>query len=151
MRVVITSGVKNSCLEERLWEIAVHSKTVDPEIKLSGLHVRVLPARSIGIWSGWALPREESSWYNGKLIHPAGRINLYLSEGMGEGSLVRLFSHELRHIGNFHRGRQQYGYLTDKHMKPDLVEPDCHEFEEIILREVGCKCQYQASCNSPHT
>lgn len=136
MRVSISKGVLKHRpeLENQLWNIGCYAKEIDPDIKLMGLHVRVIKARNKGHWYGWAHPEEESTHYRKKLIHPAGRIDLSIGESVSDIALVRLFAHELRHIGQFHRGRKLRGYLTCEYMKDGEVEPDCYRFEDDIVR-----------------
>lgn len=137
MRAAISSRVlsEHPSLEERLWAVAVHAKEADPDIKLMGLHVRACRSPKPGHWNGWAHPREESVLYHRHLIHPAGRIDMRIGINVPEEDIIRLFAHELRHIGQFHRGRKLYGYLTTDPMAEADIEPDCHDFEKFILKK----------------
>lgn len=136
MRFDITAAVEQDHpgIQDLLWRIAVLAKNADPDIKLMGLYVRAIKDTSDINWSGWALPEEESYLYRKKLVHPAGRIDLRIGTGVSDVGITRLFAHELRHIGQFHRGRQVHGYLTTDHLPDEEVEPDCYAFEDEILK-----------------
>lgn len=139
MRVDATLAIAQAFpdLEDLLWNIGVYAKNADHDIKLMGLRVRVLKARKADNWYGWAHPFEESVLYGNRLIHPAGRIDLGLGSKTSKEEVIRVFSHELRHIGQFHRGRQIFGYLTTEHMNPPHIEEDCYEFEDCIVGKFG--------------
>lgn len=139
MRIDVSPAISRAFpdLDELLWNVGVYSKESDWDIKLMGLYVRIKKHRFATQWYGWAHPQEESTLYGRRFIHPAGRIDLGVGCSVGEDEIVRLFAHELRHIGQFHRGRKIYGYLTTEHMKEQRVESDCYEFEEYIAKKFG--------------
>lgn len=139
MRVIYsqTVGHNHPAIEEQLWGVAVRCKEADPDIKLMGLHVS-LRSSTPTHWAGQAFPEEETYLLRprGLIIHPAGRITMSVGAKVTYTSIVRLFAHELRHIGQFHRGRRLYGYLTDEWLDENQVEPDACEFEETILQRM---------------
>lgn len=143
MRVDCSSSITRAFpdLEDLLWNVGVYAKNEDRDIKLMGLRVRAIKSRAPDHWYGWAHPWEESSLYGSRLIHPAGRIDLGLGSAIREQDIVRVFAHELRHIGQFHRGRKRFGYLTTEHMKESTIEQDCYDFEESIVRKFGLACK----------
>lgn len=127
-------------IEELLWDVGLKAWRVDRDIQLEGLRVRVTKAREPDSWYGWAFPWQKSCLYGKHLIHPAGRIDLSIGAKVDDDVIITLFAHELRHIGQFHRGRQIYGYLTTQHMNEQCVETDCYEFEESILDQYVDLC-----------
>lgn len=144
MRVDVSSSIQRTypAIEDVLWNVGVYSKQADWDIKLMGLHVQIRKHKASTSWGGWAFPHEDSSYYSTKRVHPAGRIDLSIGLMVPEIDIVRLFAHELRHIGQFHRGRKIHGYLTTEWMSESDVEPDCHEFEEYIVQKydrIACK------------
>lgn len=120
-------------LEDVLWNIACYCKEEDHDIRLMGLWVRARADHRTGHWNGWAWPREESNLYGVSRVHPAGRIDLALGQNVTEPTVVRLFAHELRHIGQFHRGRKQTGFMNIL-MGETEIEPDCDAFADTIVK-----------------
>jgi hypothetical protein len=127
-------------IEELLWNVAVHSKQADPDIKLMGLHVQVRRSRKSKHWAGNAWPNEETRVYRTRtpslIVHPAGKVTMSIAADCSERDVMRLFAHELRHIGQFHRGRRLYGYLTTAPMAEEDIEVDCYDFEDSILEKM---------------
>lgn len=150
MRVAISRGVVTLRpeLEDQLWAVACHAKEADHDIKLTGLHVQIRKACQPEHWAGLAWPKEETWRYNRIVVHPAGRIDLSIGTGVQASSIIRLFAHELRHIGQFHRGRKIYGYLTTEHMYEDEIEPDCYDFEEYVLQKCHKPNRYRFRAKS---
>ena len=122
-------------IDDMLWDTMVFAKNADYDIKTNGLHVRVIKAPTPTDWWGWAYPEEQSRYRRKVLVHPAGRITLTVGTGVKPIEIVRLTAHELRHIGQFHRGRKVLGYLTAEWMKEEDVEADCYEFEDYIVKK----------------
>jgi hypothetical protein len=144
VRVALSQSIQreHSGLEDQLWAIGCHSKSSDMDIKLMGLHVRIISSKDTDHWSGWAYPEEESLFYNKALCHPAGRIQLTIGQDVTKKEIIRLFSHELRHIGQFHRGRKLFGFMTTHHMPETAIEQDCYDFEDHIIKKMGlAKCR----------
>lgn len=147
MKVILSAAVKQDRpgLDDRLWEIACASKEADPDITLMGLMVKIRRSRYVDYWNGHAWPYEHSPWdyedlrrYEGRVeVHPAGKITMSIGEEVPDEDVDRLFAHELRHIGQFHRGRKQFGYLTTDHMGLYEVEPDALGFEQAILERMS--------------
>lgn len=139
-------------LDEELWQIAVVSKEADPDIKLMGLFVRVRLSSSSkeDYFSGISYPYEESNYNGRRILHPAGRINMTLGTKVSEEDKAILFAHELRHIGQFHRGRKIRGYLDADFMGDDYkIEGDCYKFEqEVISRLYINRLEYTKKFNS---
>ncbi len=128
-------------IEELLWSIAVHSKEEDPDITLMGLYVQVRRSRKRTHWAGNAWPTEHTRCYRTKVptvtVHPAGKITMSIGADCTQEDIIQLFSHELRHNGQFHRGRQRFGYMTCDPMPEEDIEPDCYEFEDTILTKMA--------------
>lgn len=118
-------------LETILWRTACLSKEHDNDIQFDGLLVRATKSRT-QYWTGSASPYEDSTIRTKKYIHPGGRIDLHLTKGMVRRSIIVLFAHELRHIGQFHRGRKKYGVMGWDGTPEDEFERDCMEFEQLI-------------------
>jgi hypothetical protein len=139
MRTSITTAVllAHPDIEDILWSTMVHAMDADWAIRASGLHVRVRKAPEDRMWWGWAYPEEHSTFYRKRLVHPAGRITLTIGNDVSKRDIVRLVAHELRHIGQFHRGRKLTGFLTAGWMDDDEVEPDCYAFEEHVIKQYG--------------
>jgi hypothetical protein len=138
-----------------LWAVAVHSKEEDPDIKLMGLHVQVRRSRHDNYWAGNAWPEEQTRVYRTNpstlIIHPAGKITMSLGASISRHDIIRVFAHELRHIGQFHRGRKEHGYLTCSPMFEEDIEPDCYEFEDLILDKMAVtRCKGYKGEHSTH-
>lgn len=150
MKVVLSQSVleDHPKINELLWATAVAAKEEDPDIHLMGLRVQVRRSCKKTFWSGHAWPCEHTTTSTGKVhVHPAGKITMSVGCDCSEQDIVQLFAHELRHIGQFHRGRYEYGYLTCDWVDYD-VEQDCYDFEDIILYKFsgaatnGCEVRY---------
>jgi hypothetical protein len=134
VKTIISQSIQKAHpnLERILWRTACIAKEYDNEITISGLFVRVTKSPSL-YWSGNADPLEETVLYNKIICHPAGRVNLKLTGGMVERSVIILFAHELRHIGQFNKGRRKYGVLMTEITESDyLIEKDAYTFEKKI-------------------
>jgi hypothetical protein len=127
-------------IEDLLWQTACRAKDIDYEIMISGLYVRLTKAVRSNYWAGLALPQEISKLYGRTISHPAGRINLTIGTGISDPTIVRLFAHELRHIGQFRRGRKQTGFLGTYPMPTEDIEPDCLDFEEEVASRFRVDC-----------
>lgn len=68
--------------------------------------------------------------------HADGLIRLYIGARCDEEDIICLFAHELRHIGQFHRGRQRYGAMTVDPLSNEDSEADAHDFELRVLDRV---------------
>lgn len=121
-------------IDNILWRTACACKEQDNDITINGLFVRVTKS-STKYWTGTAFPYESSSLHYKVISHPAGRINLRLTIDMIDRSVVILFAHELRHIGQFHRGRKKFGFLVSEAHENDS-EDDSREFEKLIADAV---------------
>lgn len=139
MRTIVSLSVQKSHpnLETILWHTACIAKSHDNDIMIGGLLVRITKSPTT-YWSGVAYPLEETCLYNKKLIHPAGRIDLRVTTGMITRSIATLFAHELKHIGDFHRGRKRCGVLSDEgDIRPLFaIEDECIKFEKMIAAQV---------------
>lgn len=122
-------------IEEQLWGVACRCKEADPAIKIMGLHISIRSSSRPLHWAGQAIPEEETYMLRPKqlIVHPAGRITMTLGDKVSYTNTIRLFAHELRHIGQYHRGRKEYGYLTTEWMPESQVEKDAYAFEDEIL------------------
>lgn len=139
MRVITTDAIRHHHpnIENELWQTACFAKDQDPDIMLMGLLVRVKLASEKDYWAGITYPEEESVYYGKKYIHPAGRINLYLGSDVTSRNKAILMAHELKHVGQFHRGRKLKGFLNLDHMhSDDEIEEDCIFFEKEIANKI---------------
>jgi hypothetical protein len=66
-----------------------------------------------------------------------GKITMTICPDINDSGLVRLFSHELRHIAQFHRGRKKFGTLTIDPLRPHEAEMDAYEFEEAMVAKLA--------------
>lgn len=137
MRQAISDGVisDHPGIEDLLWRVAVYSCENDPDITLTGLYLQVRRSPDHLAWSGKAWPKESSGGIR-RISHPAGRINLCIGADVPDKDIIRLFAHELRHIGQFHRGRKVCGFLGTYPLDNDEVEPDALRFELDILNKI---------------
>lgn len=143
MRIKVSDSVAKDHpgIEDLLWRVAVNAKEEDPDITLMGLHVQVRRSRHDDYWAGNAWPTEHTRVYRTSpasiITHPAGKVTMSLGAAISDRDIIRVFAHELRHIGQFHRGRQKYGYMTCSPMLEEDIEPDCYEFEDLILDKLA--------------
>lgn len=137
MRIRLTNPVKanHPDLKEILFDLAQAVHSHDPDLRTRCLYVEV-SANHQGRFSGAAFPRTWSwgRWdrytYN---RHENGKVSLSICREISEVGLVRLFCHELRHIAQFHRGKEQHGYLTIAPMRARESEDDAYEFEDHMV------------------
>lgn len=138
-------------LRSQLWTVAVNAQEIDPDIHVLGLLVRIRQSRVPQNWEGNAWPDERS--YDARsrrlYVHPAGKITMSIGEQVPYPEVVRLFAHELRHIGQFHRNRYETGFLGTDNMLDYQVEPDCYEFEDKVLAKMGLPVDYECYVPTP--
>jgi hypothetical protein len=147
MRVLIgpKAAQERPLLARQLWDIAVKAQELDPDIHLHGLLVKVRRSRLAENWEGNAWP-EERTWdvrQRHLYLHPAGKVTMSIGSKVAYPDVVRLFAHELRHIGQFHRGRYHTGFLGTGHMVEVDIEPDCYDFEDMVLAKMGMPSDYE--------
>jgi hypothetical protein len=120
-------------IEDTIWKTLVAAVYLDEDIRIEGLFIRVTKAKADGDYFGWAYP-DERTWIGKKSIaHPGGRIDLRLGVKVSKRAITTLFAHELRHIGQFHRGRKKLGFFSADYLDDRLCETDCFEFEKRVL------------------
>ena len=131
-------------LDYLLWEVNDVAHKLDPDIPTKDFYVGAQVSRYPTSWTGHAHPQEK--YYDkrrGKTLEcPNGRVTMSFGEYVSENRIRRLFAHELRHLGQFERGRKETGQLNLRHMYRLLVEPDCIAFEGRVLREMGLPDEY---------
>lgn len=114
-------------------EITRLSQALDENIIVQNLLIEVRAHWKPSTFCGRAYP-DYASWKHGqRRTHSDGRILLTIGAGVGEEDLIRLLSHELRHIGQFHRGIERCGYMTADYLDDDVCENDAYDFEDYVL------------------
>lgn len=88
-------------------------------------------------FAGAAHPRRWSVTPYGIQSHCNGKVTLTIGKNCEPPEIARLFAHELRHIGQFHRGYDRFGQLTIETLTYDEAEDDAYEFEERIIDRMG--------------
>lgn len=114
--------------------IHAYACDLDPDIPKDDFHVSVRLGKVACRWSGHAYPLQFSHYRHSP--HRNGRISMSLGTDTVYTGVVRLFSHELRHLAQFARGKDQYGIMTLSHMDPRDVEPDALKFEGRMLKHM---------------
>lgn len=128
-------------LHRNLREIVKCCRSFDRDLRTRNLLVDVRRLRD-NCYCGSALPKEYS-WdrrrrHGSQLsYHQNGKITMSINERTPIEGIARLFSHELRHIAQFHRGKRQFGTLTILSLTPLQAEDDAYEFEDDILGRLG--------------
>lgn len=147
MRVVVSPAVREDhpMIFQHLWSVAVEAQELDPDIHLHGLFVNAKRSRLLDHWAGNAWPEERTWDARRKMLwlHPSGRITMSIGTDLYDYDIARLFAHELRHIGQFHRCRYRTGFLGTDHMADEDVEPDAIAFEEELLSKMGLPEDYE--------
>lgn len=114
-------------------EITRCAQVLDEDIIVQNLLIEVRAHWKPSTFCGMAFP-ERSSWKRGTYrSHADGRILLTIGAGIHEEDLIRLLSHELRHIGQFHRGIERFGFMTAQYMTDEACEDDAYDFEDYVL------------------
>lgn len=135
MRVSCSVGVRCEFpdIEVLLDETKRVCREKDRNIRVRDLFVDVRLSKSHDKFNGWAHPEEYSVRRNQFRWHENGWIQMSLGFECSDLDIVRLFSHELRHISQFNRGLRKFGILTIEPMTPQESEDDAYDFEERIL------------------
>lgn len=146
MKLQISSTIKREFphIEDWLDEIAYWAYQEDGDIDLDNLLVSVRIGRRPTLWSGQAWPYSTSlDRRTGKRRrHSSGHIGLSLGRRNRKSEITRIFAHELRHIGQFARGREKLGYLTSSHMSNREGERDARLFEQRVMKHMGVTDEY---------
>jgi hypothetical protein len=111
-------------LEEELREVHAVSRRLDPFIRTRDLFVYGRCSRYSDATGGHAWDQP-----------PAGKITLSIGWEASREDRIRLFAHELRHVGQMHRGKKKHGYLTWEHMNGHC-EADAIDFEEKVVKAI---------------
>lgn len=147
MRVVVSPAVleDHPMIYQHLWSVGVEAQELDPDIHLHGLFVWARRSRKDGYYAGnaWGSERTWDARCKQLILHPAGKITMSLASDLYDYDIARVFAHELRHIGQFHRGRYRTGFLGTEHMPDREVEPDALAFEERLLSKMGLPEDYE--------
>jgi hypothetical protein len=107
---------------------------LDPDIPEDRFLVYVRKSRRDDYWNGHAYPYKATKRYGKRVEHLNGRITMSLGGDIDHADIVRIFSHELRHLGQYARGRKALGFLTNANMPISEREPDCLRFEGRVLK-----------------
>lgn len=125
-------------LADWISEAAYWCQSVDPDIDLDGLHISVRQSRKLRNWTGAAWPHSVSldRRRHKRRKHPSGRVTLTIGKLVPRAEVARITAHELRHIGQFARGRKLIGHLTCM-MGDRESECDSLIFEGKVMRAMN--------------
>lgn len=126
---------KFSELESDIRYIAEGAKEIDPDIDDAELFIRGRCCQSP--FTGTAYPFEFSGYGSTRIFHRNGKITFQLASDTKLVDIVRLIGHELRHIGQFHRGKREHGFLTISPLREHTSELDAFSFEDVLLDHLG--------------
>jgi hypothetical protein len=119
-----------------LYEISALAVEIDPDIGLSGLYVEGQISKKPTHYSGVAYPSTLSIKRKHTIFHPNGKIALSFARRNSFEEIVRLFGHELRHIGQYHRGRETHECMTIRPLTGDESEEDAYWFEDQLWERI---------------
>lgn len=88
-------------------------------------------------FQGWAHAEYFSLWRGRLRAHENGRIQLIVGDRVRKTDVIRLISHELRHIAQFRRGEVLTGELGAEHLTDTECEDDAYGFEYTMLDRLG--------------
>lgn len=108
-------------------------KEKDRHVRVRHLFVDVRLSRKPDNFNGWAHPHTYSVRWGQYRSHENGWIQMSLGYECKEMDIVRLFAHELRHNGQFHRGKSLLGVMCTYPLSQEESEDDAYEFEERIV------------------
>jgi hypothetical protein len=124
-------------LDELLAEIKRIACKLDRDIRTRDLRVEARRNTQPDFYKGWAYPVTRLRDGNGTTYHGDGLVRLHVGANCDEADVVRLYAHELRHIGQFHRGRKAYGTMTISPLSQQASERDAERFEARVLKRIG--------------
>jgi hypothetical protein len=141
MTIRVSSNLSNFIpdLKEMLYEVAACSRSLDRKIRTKHLYVEARCAPWTDDFSGTAFAEAytiDRRWQKTKVIlHENGKVTMSLGSSVGFEHVARLFAHELRHIGQFHRGKERYGFLfcVPKSEKESEIDAFCFE-QKVVDR-----------------
>lgn len=84
-------------------------------------------------YSGMAYPYCESKCCGCVKNHEDGKITFTLGRKTSLHDLFRVVSHELFHINQFHKGRQEFGFMTIHPQSVRESEREAFDFEDRFL------------------
>jgi hypothetical protein len=105
----------------------------DRHVRVSGLYVDVRLSRRHDRYNGWAHPDTYSIRWGQLRVHDNGWVQMSLGASCSDKDIIRLFAHELRHIGQFNRGKSLIGVLSTYPLNQQQSEDDAYDFEGRIL------------------
>lgn len=134
----MTPGLLNAypTLDELLTEIKRVSCRLDRDITTRDLRVEARRNTHPKTFTGWAYPRTRFREGHRTTYHRDGLVRLSIGAECGDEDIIRLYAHELRHIGQFHRGRKLYGNLTIHPLTDTASEDDAASFEVRVLERM---------------
>jgi hypothetical protein len=138
MKLYISANLKNHFpgIEALLKEIGKFAKSLDKDIRTRDLYVEAKCCPNYTEFGGTAHPftlTYDRRWGRKQwLCHPPGKITMSIGIWTEETDVARLFGHELRHIGQFKRGSNEFGHLTIDPLALKQAESDAYEFEEYV-------------------
>lgn len=106
---------------------------LDRDIRTRELRVDARRNNFPGTYKGWAHPVTRYSEGARTTYHSDGLIRMFIGRECGDEDIIRLYAHELRHIGQFHRGRKEYGTMTIAPLSTLDSEADAEAFEDRVL------------------
>jgi hypothetical protein len=117
-----------------LFEVAKVCTELDSDLCLDGLYIEGQINKRPEYYGGIAYPSTLTKTRKQTVFHPDGKIVLNFSRSNNFEEVVRLFAHELRHIGQFHRGRETHDYMTIQPLTSNESEEDAYWFETQVWK-----------------
>lgn len=116
---------------------ALTCQEMDPDIVTDSLLVEARRHPRKTRFQGWAHPEYWSIFRGTSRIHMDGRIQIVVGDRVRTTDVIRVIAHELRHIGQFHRGQELTGELTQEPLSDAECEDDAYGFEYTMLDRLG--------------
>lgn len=134
MEIRISQRLKDTQpdLNHILTEISCLARSLDRKIKSRDVLVKIRCDPHPENFVGTAWPMTYSVDRRKVVSHVNGKITMTLGYGCGTKETTILFAHELRHLGQFYRGRERYGILTTRPLAAWESEIDAYEFENKV-------------------
>jgi hypothetical protein len=134
----MTPGLLNAypTLDELLTEIKRVCCALDRDISTRDLRVEARRNPSPQTYNGWAYPVTRLVERHRTTYHRDGLVRMWIGAQCCEEDIIRLYAHELRHIGQFHRGRKRYGNMTIHPLTEVGSEDDAESFEARVLERM---------------
>lgn len=138
MIYALTPGLMDAfpAVDDLLAKVRKVACKLDKDIHIRDLRVEARRNTQPRYFTGWAYPLTRFTDGNGTTYHRDGLIRMQIGALSTDEDITRLYAHELRHIGQFHRGRARYGAMSIAPLTEDESEADADEFELRVLERV---------------